>query len=788
MNENTPGAYSHVTSDNNKKAGIRAEITNIVNNKLTELNSLNQGLTAGLEKLESIENMATYFLNVESMINSTTLKANNIACTLGYYSENDGGASTYIIKNTSLAQDLGSIITLTNGLQAHLLPKGFVNYRMFGAKLDGDIARVTNETSAIKNCHAYANTKDLPVIQNNGTITLNNVVTVQTDTDLAGCSILIKSYAKDKILYNITSKKPTIPVTSFTQSEMKMGVNQIPSLSQYKHHMITIESNELLSERNDGGTISKIKKKDSFFLTRDGAFVSGKLIQDFTTGTLTITARPYEEKKLVFKGPKVIWDFQNLLSTCIVVNLARGNANLEDMLLDIPNTIDYDDTTGGSYKSMAFNIRDAYKVKVSNIVAENITNGSTASGYIMNMSDVIDVTFDKVMWLNGWGATGTNNVKDWKVFDSQINRIDAHTGTGDLYCRNVKFIGGWGVFLGYGDGNIIIENCTSDFLDIDGRKFDTVVYIGVSYGVLFRGNIDIINHKIISRTSAPKHLVLFSFSGAGIDYKPSYDLKLPNLNARDIYFEGTGNEHLFGYAMKGLDTAELTLVNNNKYIILPSIIDISGVTLNIDNDKSYFQAVLLTMTNAIVAQRTKADNPKVRIKDIYQTVDSKFKNGFTTADLNISQLPKKLIWMIMPKDTAATAEFDINIDNSGGSVQIEVNTKTVKIINSEVSIDVEGVLETSANRLIVNDCDWYLFSSGAKTSSILQNTNLEAKGNTFYLTKKDGAVLPPVEYNLAGGAKKLHGNIFTDQSVSNALADKYWKYLDTTIYKSPTSL
>lgn len=730
----------------------------------------------------------TYIDSVTTLKSTNKFKENDVVVTLGYYDSNDGGGGTFIIKSASLTPDDGSVIALTNGKQAHLIPTGFVNYRQFGAKLDGDIARVTTETTAIKNAHTYANAKELPVKQNNGLITLNNTVTVQTDTDLTGCSILIKSYSKDKTLYNITSKKPVISVAGYTQSELAMGATQIPSLSSYKHHMITIVSDQLLSERNDAGIVTPTYRKDSFFLTRDGAFISGKLIQDFTTGALTITARPYEEKRLVFKGPKIVWDFQNASSTCTVISLERGNTELNDMFLDIPNVIDYDDAGSSGYKGQVFNVQNAYKVKVSNIVAENVTEGSAKSGYIMNMNNVLDVTFERLTWLNGWGVTGTNNVKDWKVFDSQINRIDAHTGTGDLYCRNVEFVGGWGVFLGYGDGTVTLDDCTSDFLNIDGRQFDSVVFLGVSYGVIYRGNVVIRNHTIKSKTNRSKNLLTCDFSGTGIDYKLAYDLKLPNLIAKDIYIEGTGSEQFFGYMMKGFDSMVTSLVNNNKNVILPSVIDISSVALNIDSDTSYFEPVYLLMTNTTVAGRTRADSPKIRIRDVFQSIDSKFRNGFTTADLGVNVLPKKLIYMTLPKETAPTTEFDISINNCGGSAQIEVNSGTIKILNSEIAFDVEGTIETSPNRLIVRDCEWFLNANSAKTASLLINTNLDGRDNIIYVCKKDGAPLLPIEYNLAGGAKKLKDNVFTEQTVSAAITDKYWKYIDTTVYKSPTAL
>src|SRR5205085_4130431 len=138
------------------------------------------------------------------------------------------------------------------------------------------------------------------------------------------------------------------------------------------------------------------------------------------------------------------------------------------------------------------------------------------SGYILQMDNVLNVTFRNLTWLNGWGATGTNNVKNWKIYDSSINRIDVHQSGGDIYCRNVNFIGGWGVYLGYGDGRVILENCTSDFINIDGRQNDAVVFLDITYGVIFQGDIMINNHKIISRSNRPRFLMICAFAGTGL--------------------------------------------------------------------------------------------------------------------------------------------------------------------------------------------------------------------------------------------------------------------------------
>lgn len=96
---------------------------------------------------------ANYYNSVAAMKADRKLKAGMTACTLGYYSPNDGGAGTYIIraKQESDIDDGGSLHELANGNVAELVVEnGTVCPEQFGAKGD-NTEKIINDIDVTAN-------------------------------------------------------------------------------------------------------------------------------------------------------------------------------------------------------------------------------------------------------------------------------------------------------------------------------------------------------------------------------------------------------------------------------------------------------------------------------------------------------------------------------------------------------------------------------------------------------------------------------------------------------------
>ena len=95
-----------------------------------------------------------YYENVEAMKKDLSLLEGDICTTLGYYTENDGGGSSYIIVSSG-TEDCGYIHKLSNNLYAKMIvTNNSANIKQFGAKGNGS----SDDTLSLKNaiqCDAF---------------------------------------------------------------------------------------------------------------------------------------------------------------------------------------------------------------------------------------------------------------------------------------------------------------------------------------------------------------------------------------------------------------------------------------------------------------------------------------------------------------------------------------------------------------------------------------------------------------------------------------------------------
>lgn len=124
------------------------------------------------EEYEIFDEKARPVENVAKMKVMDNLVAGNIIKTIGYYSANDGGGATYLIreKTATDVEDLGSIHFINDSLVAEMIINGCINVNQFGAIGDG----VTDDTDKLQTAINYACTNKLKLIANPNKIYIIN--------------------------------------------------------------------------------------------------------------------------------------------------------------------------------------------------------------------------------------------------------------------------------------------------------------------------------------------------------------------------------------------------------------------------------------------------------------------------------------------------------------------------------------------------------------------------------------------------------------------------------------
>lgn len=144
---------------------LTSEIKNRLdtNESMIKQNTLGQELLneeivdarSGFDALGNVIKQKIYhFKNIETMKNCLTLKEGDVVQTLGYYSANDGGSATYLIREKleTDIEDLGTIHFINDTLIAELIVGKEIIPEIFGAKGDGE----TDDFSSINNMLLFA--------------------------------------------------------------------------------------------------------------------------------------------------------------------------------------------------------------------------------------------------------------------------------------------------------------------------------------------------------------------------------------------------------------------------------------------------------------------------------------------------------------------------------------------------------------------------------------------------------------------------------------------------------
>lgn len=163
------------------------------------------------------------FDSVADMKASTNLIDGSFAKTLGYYSENDGGASQYKIR-TKTAGDTpneGDLIAIGNSLVAELVVKGnAICANQFGATGDG----TTDDTEALQLALKYASANKVKLLLNqNSTYVMSDTVYLNSNTHLDLNGSTIQSDGDDALFKPVLTSVLTNGYTGITNITIENG-------------------------------------------------------------------------------------------------------------------------------------------------------------------------------------------------------------------------------------------------------------------------------------------------------------------------------------------------------------------------------------------------------------------------------------------------------------------------------------------------------------------------------------------------------------------------------------
>ncbi len=735
--------------------------------------------------------MANQFLVKETMADMKALSTAEITALqngtyhgvqlLGYYEKGDlPYPMHYYESTTSESDDGGSVITLGLIKLQHRFDTT-ISYNQFGARLTQQTA--IQDWDCIKKAHDYANKYNLRIQQSSGHIYPQYPIDVKTSLQLEGCIIHLTDSIANNNVFNIVSNKVyknDILITQ--QSKLERNLDRLEDFALKSNVLVKIKSSEVLCNRIDNGVTSIEYKDDIVFVSENGYLLNSFLIHDFTDGALQVSYKECNEKHDFISDLNVIWEINNVNHWCRLLKISRSNIEIKNVQISIPNDKPINPTV---FRRSLIDISDAYNVTFKNIDARNISTKQATSAYIISMENCINISFDKLVLLRGWGAFGTNKVKYININDSCINRFDIHISGADISISNTTIMGGWCVSVGYGLGYIKFNNCISDYSLIDETTFKSVFYTGGGYGLMFAGTVIINDHTIRTKGTGSKYLLYANTGLEDVDYKPAYDIEMPSLFANNIYFDNKIEESIicYGFIDNGGYYLYSSLQNNNKKLVCPQYIKVADVFKKMDSNSAYSQLVDLYVHNRL--RGLVEGSTTIMGNNIEQDIHTYYTNNIPK-DYDPSKNYKPLVIFNETQGIAAQTAHKLTLNNCSGGLTFFGKANYIEVKHSKLSyLSWWSTIDRSPNEIRIDNSILYPnVSSPVNHSFQFRALNLKMNNCEIFLTKYDNMDMAFYIINI--GTQILMNNYFNGNisKVTQNNIDMLFSYLDSSKVKT----
>ena len=457
-----------------------------------------------------------------------------------------------------------------------VLTETVVNYRQFGAKLDG----VTDDYEALMKCHEYQRNHYtlepltgrkyfyVKVENHEGIIHKENNIAIECcgNIDLSGSTLLIQdkntgwdgfyiwgdnekdymsferaksakdSWKKDSFVVDDTGYLSTLsPNSVLFLKETPYSVRQDDTLYTVPRYELLVNIiNGLLSTpilydwTHPKGNVLKTK-----ITSADGTEEREKIRNsNFECSFTKIPSSHY-----TFTGCNVQFEISpNSYNTILWCKC--HNAHIKGFRL----YADASKMHNIAYQNAMFYIFGCYNVEISDIIGANTAgkqeNGINAtSGYVIRAGACVELNLHDISLQGYWGATAMNSVKNVHFTRVNTNRIDIHNYFYNLYIDKCNIFN-HGIQIGEGRGIVQITNSNFYFnpLKDDSYPDAHLLELNTTYGRIFEGNIFIKN--CIANVRSPEGK---KFSVCKADFSPDSSslldtFKFPEITIKDCHF------------------------------------------------------------------------------------------------------------------------------------------------------------------------------------------------------------------------------------------------------------
>ena len=452
-----------------------------------------------------------------------------------------------------------------------------VNYKMFGAKLDG----LTDDYNAIYLTHLYqsknytieplTNRKRyyIKVENHDGIIRKDNDEPIMCcgDIDLSGSQLLIQDcnatwygfYLWGDNDEDYFTFEPTADTAAtYVKDNFVIGTAGNES---------TLDANSLLNlkedpyaVRDDGGYLYSEPRYELLLHTLDGILTSPVLedwnnpggleinspISDYVTHEVTTQTVNSHFTSSYTKLPATHYYFKgcdvkletSANSYCSVLWCKCHNAHVSGFNF-MPDTTKMHNTV---FKNTMIYIWGSYNVEVSDIVGFNAAGkreGSTdaTSGYVIRATNCLNLKLHDISVQGYWGATAMNCVKDIHIERVNINRLDIHNYFYNLYIDHCNLFN-HSIQIGEGRGIVQVTNCNFYVNELAADSYPNahMIEFNLTYGRIFEGRILIQNCNVFLKGADGNE-----FDVCKIDFSPEAvstldHYKFPEVVIKDCYF------------------------------------------------------------------------------------------------------------------------------------------------------------------------------------------------------------------------------------------------------------